>query len=124
MEEQNNSVTTALYALQGEIKVVFNQLQNLTNDIATLKQQNEVGRNSIDNLATYFRGELKTSEDSINNKIIDINNNYTELKTQFGVGKWVVAALVTTVVALAVSKMWTVITTDFSSLNQPYHQNK
>jgi chromosome segregation ATPase len=124
MEEQNNSVTTALYALKGEIGIVFTQLQNLTSEIGNLKQQNEDRRNSMEKLAQATRNEIKTSEDSVNDKIIKINSDYTELKTQFGVGKWVVAALVTTVVALAVSKMWTVITTDFSSLNQPYHQNK
>jgi hypothetical protein len=41
MEEQNNSVTTALYALKGEIGIVFTQLQNLTSEIGNLKEFQE-----------------------------------------------------------------------------------
>lgn len=122
--EEPISVTTALYELRGEIKVVFNQLQNLSSDIATLKAQSEDRRNSMDSLAKAIRSEIKCSEDATTKQIIEINTNYTELKTQFNVGKWVIAALATTVIALVGSKFWTIVTTDFSNFEHHNQQSK
>lgn len=122
--EEPISVTTALYELRGEIKVVFNQLQNLSSDISTLKTQSEDRRNSMDSLAKAIRSEIKCSEDATTKQIIEINTNYTELKTQFNFGKWVVAALATTVIALVGNKFWTVVTTDFSNFEHHDQQSK
>ena len=104
--QENESITVIVYAIKADISLISHQLKSLADDIASLK------------------ASTKVDEEETNKKIAQILTDYTRLETQFGIARLIITGLTLSIMALVGTRLLNLMSTDFSTNNQPHYQVK
>ena len=104
--QENESITAIVYAIRSDVQLISHQLKSLAGDIDSLK------------------ASTKVDKEETNEKIAQILTDYTRLETQFGIARLIITGLTLSILAIVGTRLWTVMTIDFSTYNQTRHQVK
>lgn len=104
--QENESITAIVYTIKADISLISHQLKSLANDLDSLK------------------ASTKVDEEETKKKFAQILTDYTRLETQFGIARLIITGLTLSILAIVGTRLWTVMTIDFSTYNQTRHQVK
>lgn len=104
--QENESITAIVYAIRSDVQLISHQLKSLADDIDSLK------------------ASTKVDEEETKKKFAQILTDYTRLETQFGIARLIITGLTLSILAIVGTRLWTVMTIDFSTYNQTRHQVK